>query len=101
MFTSFILAALCCAATPMVEPHVKKALESVMLSEMKLEPREFRVFTFALMLILAAVLTAIFQVDSSAFLSAVGGLLGVSATRLFEVFQKMSSKERPADDAEE
>ncbi len=86
MFT-FVIALLAGLATPFAEPHIKTALESLMLDDLKVGESEFRAFSFALMM-LAAALLATLGGGGSALALAVGGLLGLFGKRLFDAIMK-------------
>ncbi len=84
MFT-FVIALIAGLATPFAEPHIKTALESLTLDDLKIEPGEFRTFAFAVMMVAAALLSALG--GGSAIALAVGGLLGLFGKRLFDAIR--------------
>jgi hypothetical protein len=85
MFT-FVIAFIAGLATPFAEPHIKTALESLTLDDLKIEPGEFRTFAFAVMMVAAALLSALGG-GGSAIALAVGGLLGLFGKRLFDAIR--------------
>ncbi len=89
MFT-FVIAAIAGLATPMAEPHIKTALESLMLDELKICENEFRAFSFAIMLLLAAILAALGG-GGSALGLALGGLAGLFGKRIFDAVRSKNS----------
>lgn len=89
MFT-FVIAVIAGLATPMAEPHIKTALESLMLDELKIGENEFRAFSFAIMLLLAAILAALGG-GGSALGLAVGGLAGLFGKRIFDAIRSKNS----------
>ncbi len=89
MFT-FVVAAIAGLATPLAEPYIKTALESLMLDELKIVENEFRAFSFAIMLVLAAILAALGG-GGSALGLALGGLVGLFGKRIFDALRSKSS----------
>ncbi|NNF25197.1 MAG: hypothetical protein HKN63_10405 [Rhodobacteraceae bacterium] len=87
MLATFILGILAGAGAPYAEPHVKKAIEGMLLSEAPLTATELRMFSFAACLVAAAVLAWIFG-NGSAFALALGAALGVFGPRLIDRVQK-------------
>jgi hypothetical protein len=90
MFT-FIIAALAGLATPFAEPHIKTALESLMLDDLRVDENEFRAFSFAIMMVLAAILAALGG-GGSALGLAVGGLVGLFGKRIFDAIRSKGAK---------
>lgn len=84
MLLNLFLGALAGYLTPQAEPHLKKAMKDILLDEVPMKEGEFRLFTFIVMMIVAAVLTALFGADSAAFLLLLGGGLGVFGSRLYQ-----------------
>ncbi len=87
MLATVILGILAGAGTPYAEPHVKKMLESVLLSDAPMSELELRTFTFALCLVGAAILAFLFG-SGSGFALAVGAALGVFGPRIIDRIQK-------------
>ena len=87
MLATVILGILAGAGVPYAEAHVKKALEGMLLSDAPLTPDELKLFTFAALLVGAAILAYIFG-NGSAFALAIGAALGVFGPRLIDRFQK-------------
>lgn len=84
MLLNLFLGALAGYFTPQAEPHIHKALKDILLDEVPMKEGEFRLFSFIIMMIFAAMLTALFGADSSAFLLIFGGGLGVFGSRLYK-----------------
>ncbi len=97
MLATVILGIAAGAGTPYAEPHVKNALESVLLSDAPLSAMELRLFTFATLLVIAAILAWIFG-NGSAFALAVGAALGVFGPRIIERIQQRKAPDY-GDDA--
>ena len=87
MLGTLILGILAGVGAPYAEPHVKKALENVLLSDVPVTPMEMRMFSFSVCLIAAAILAWIFG-DDSALALVVGAALGVFGPRAIERYQK-------------
>ena len=90
MIFTFVVAVIAGLATPMAEPHIKTALESLMLDELKIAENEFRAFSFAIMLVLASILAALGG-GGSALGLALGGVAGLFGKRTFEALRSKSS----------
>ena len=73
-------------ATPYAEPKVKTALESVLLDDVPVEPMEMRLFSFAVCLLGAALLSMIFAEPHAAPL-ALGAAAGIFGPRLIEKYK--------------
>lgn len=86
MLATLILGILAGIAAPRVEPQVKGALDSVLLSEVPLSETELRLFSFALCLLAAALLAMIFG-KPHALALALGGALGVFGPRLMAKYK--------------
>lgn len=87
MLVTLILGILAGAGAPYAEENVKKAIESVLLADAPLTAIELRTFTFAILLVGAALLAWIFG-NGSGFALAVGAALGVFGPRLIDRIQK-------------
>ena len=87
MLGTLILGILAGLGALYAEPHVKKALENVVLAEDPISAMELRMFSFAVCLIAAAVLAWIFG-DDSALALAIGAAIGVFGPRAIERYQK-------------
>ncbi len=86
MLGTVILGILAGVGAPYAEPHVKKALENVLLSDVPITPMEMRMFAFSVCLIGAAVLAYLFGEDSALAL-VVGAAIGVFGPRAIERFK--------------
>ena len=87
MLATLILGLLAGWLAPRAEPHVKSAIESVLMSDVPLSDLELRLISFAACVLGAAVLSMIFG-DPHAVILAIGALLGVLAPRLQETYRK-------------
>lgn len=87
MLATLILGIAAGAGAPYAEPHVKGALENVLLAESPLSDMELRLFSFAVCLVGAAILAWIFG-NGSALALAVGAALGVFGPRIIDRIQK-------------
>ncbi len=86
MLGTLILGILAGVIAPKVEPQIKSALESVLLSEMPVSPAEMRLFSFALCLLGAALLSVIFG-EPYAIPLAIGAALGVFGPRIIAKYK--------------
>ncbi len=87
MLATVILGIAAGAGAPYAEPHVKKALEGVLLSDAPMSAMELRMFSFAMCLVGAAILAWIFG-NGSALALAIGAALGVFGPRIIDRVQK-------------
>ncbi|MEL7212536.1 MAG: hypothetical protein AAGK92_07730 [Pseudomonadota bacterium] len=101
MLLNLFLGALAGYLTPQAEPHLKKALKDILLEEVPMKEGEFRLFSFIVMMILAAVLTALFGADSSAFLLLFGGGLGVFGQRIYTALTTKKIAPAPREEEDE
>jgi hypothetical protein len=86
MFMTFILGLAAGFGSPYAEPHIKKALENVLLADSPMEPRELRMFSFSICLLGAAILSIFFG-NSAALALALGAAFGVFGPRVIETIQ--------------
>ena len=86
MLGTLILGILAGLGAPYAEPHVKRALENLLLADPPVSPAELRLFSFALCLAAAAALAWLFG-DDGALVLAVGAAVGVFAPRAVERYQ--------------
>ena len=91
MLATVILGIAAGAGAPYAEPHVKGALEGVILSEVPISAMELRMFTFAICLVAAAILAYVFG-NGSAFGLAVGAAIGVFGPR---IMQRLQNRKAP------
>jgi hypothetical protein len=87
MFADLILGIAAGAGAPYAQPYIKTALESVLLADAPLTEMELRLFSFAICLVGAAILAAVFG-DGTGFGLAVGAAIGVFAPRIIARVQK-------------
>ena len=87
MLATLLFGILAGAGAPHAEPHVKGALESVLLSDAPMSGTELRLFSFAVCLVGASILAYIFG-NGSAFALALGAALGVFGPRILDRIQK-------------
>ncbi len=83
MLASFFFSALAGYLTRHVEAPLEALIARVIKVDIRLDALEFRVLTFGLMLMLAAVATALVGADSSAYMAATGALLGFFGKDLY------------------
>ena len=86
MFLTFILGLVAGFFAPHAEPHVKKGIEKVLLTDAPITPMELRLASFAACVLGAAILSMIFGAPHAVVL-AVGALLGVLGPRLQETYR--------------
>ena len=91
MLATVILGIAAGAGAPYAEPHVKGALEGMILSEAPMSAMELRMFTFAICLVAAAILAYVFG-NGSAFALAVGAAIGVFGPR---IIQRLQNRKAP------
>ena len=87
MLGTVILGLLAGVGAQYAEPHVRRALENVLLSDVPITPMELRMFSFAVCLIGAAILAWIFGNDSALAL-VVGAAIGVFGPRAIERYRQ-------------
>ena len=87
MLMTLILGIAAGAGAPYAEPHVKEFLEGALKSDGGMTEVELRLFTFAILLVGAAVLAWLIG-NGSGFALAVGGALGVFGPRIIDRIQK-------------
>ena len=96
MLATVILGIAAGAGAPCAEEHVKKALESVLLAEAPMSAMELRMFTFAICLVAASLLAAVFGSGSGIAL-AIGAALGVFGPRIIDRIQKRDTPDYGED----
>lgn len=97
MLVTFILGIAAGAGTPYAEASVKNLVESVLLADAPLSAMELRLFTFASLLVGAAILAAIIG-DGSGFALTVGAALGVFGPRIIDRVQSRRAPDYSEDD---
>lgn len=99
MLASFLFSLLAGFLAPRVEEPLARLLARVESVEFLLDAREMGVLSFALMLLLAAMIAAALGADSSAFLALFGGVLGYFGTDLYAYVRDPAGAEgKDADD---
>lgn len=83
MIFAFLLGAAAGVATPYAEPHVRKAMENVALKKLDVAEREMDLVTFALLLLLAAVVSG----SGNSIALMLGAILGVFGKRIVKAIQ--------------
>lgn len=87
MLMTFLLGLGAGFAAPYAEPQVRKSIEGLLLAEAPLSAAELRMFSFAVCLVIAAILAWILG-DGSALALALGAALGVFGPRLLDRLQR-------------
>ncbi len=90
MFGTFLLGIVAGWAAPYAEPKIKPFLESILANEAPVQPREATLFSLALCLFAAAILSMIFAVPHAAAL-ALGAGLGIFGPRLVDKWKANKS----------
>ena len=86
MLGTFILGIAAGWGAPYAEPRIKAALDGILLDETPVQPMEMRLFSFAICLVGAAVVSMILSEPHAAPL-ALGAALGVFGPRLVEKYR--------------
>ncbi|MDJ0628946.1 MAG: hypothetical protein QNJ44_11855 [Rhodobacter sp.] len=86
MLGTVILGILAGLGAQYAEPHVKKAMEAMMLAEVPISAMELRLFSFSVCLVAAAILAWLFG-DGSALALAVGAAIGVFGPRVIDRYR--------------
>ncbi len=95
MLATLILGIAAGAATPYAEPRMKEAIESMLLDDAPLTEMELRLFTFAMLVVVAAVLSMIFG-NPHAVPLALGAAVGIFGPRLIDAW---NARKRPDYDS--
>ena len=85
MLITLILGALASAGATYAEPHVKRALDDLLMAEQRLTPPELRLFTLLICLFAAALLAWLIG-NGGAVALTFGALLGVFIPRAIDGF---------------
>ena len=86
MFGAIILGIIAGVAAPFAEPKLKEFLEGVLLNEVPVDPKEMALLSFAICVLVAALLAAVlFRANAVAL--ALGATLGVFGPRLWDKWQ--------------
>ena len=86
MLGTFILGILAGAGAPYAEPKIKEFLDRVLSNETPIQPGEMKLFTLALCLVGAAILSMVFG-DPHALPLTLGGAAGVFGPRLIDKYK--------------
>ena len=97
MFATLILGIAAGAGAPYAEAHIKSALESVLLADTPMTAMELRLFSFAVLLVAAAILAWILG-NGSGIALALGAAIGVFGPRIIERIQKREAPDYGDDE---
>ena len=86
MFATLIFGILAGIGVPYAEPKVKDLLEGVLTTDTPIEGAELRVFTFAVLLVLAAIVSMIFG-SGQALPLAIGAAAGTFGPRALDRYR--------------
>ena len=86
MLGTFILGVVAGAGAPYAEPKIKEFLDGVLLSDAPIQPGEMKLFSLAVCLVGAAILSMIFG-DPHAVPLAIGAAVGVFGPRLIDKYK--------------
>ena len=87
MLLTFLLGIGCGLAVPRVEQPLQTAIEKISLFKLKLEPAEMDVVSVLVLMIEASLICGLLDISSSAFLLALGTLIGFYGQRIVVGFQ--------------
>ncbi|WP_438960617.1 hypothetical protein [Nereida sp.] len=87
MVLTFLLGIGCGLAVPRVEQPLRTAIEKISLIKLKLEPAEMDVVSVLVLMIGASLICGLLDISSSAFLLALGTLIGRYGQRIIAGFQ--------------
>ncbi len=99
MLADIILGIAAGFGAPYAEPHLKKAIEGMLLSDAPVTPIEMRMISFSVCLLIAAVLAMVFG-RSDAVPLAIGAVLGVFGPRIIARIQGRKAPDYDMDDKE-
>ncbi len=100
MITNLILGAVAGFLTPMAEPHIRKALSKLALSDIPVGETEFDVLSLLAMLMAASILVGVLGANSMAFpllLGALGGLFGKRFVAAIKGYSSPKAEAEPED----
>lgn len=83
MLGSLIFGFLAGFLTTRAEPLLEMLIEKALNADLRIDALSFRVLAFAVMMLIAALLTFVLRGDSSAFLTIIGGVLGYFALDIY------------------
>ncbi len=86
MLATLILGFAAGAGAAFAEPHVKRALEAILLADAPMTDVELRLFSFAACLLAAAILAWVFG-NGSGFVLALGAAIGVFWPKILQRIQ--------------
>ena len=87
MLLTFLLGIGCGFAVPRVEQPLRTAIEKISLIKLKLEPAEMDVVSVLVLMIGASLICGLLDISSSAFLLALGTLIGLYGQRIIAGFR--------------
>ena len=86
MSLTFLLGIGCGLAVPRVEQPLQTTIEKISLFKLKLEPAEMDVVSVSVLMIAASLICGLLDISSSAFLLALGTLIGFFGQRIVAGF---------------
>ena len=87
MLLTLLLGIGCGLAVPRVEQPLRIAIEKISLIKLKLEPAEMDVVSVLVLMIGASLICGLLDISSSAFLLALGTLIGLYGQRIIAGFR--------------
>jgi hypothetical protein len=96
MLADFILGIAAGAGAAYAEPHIRKALEGMLLSDAPMTAMELRMVSFAVCLVGAAILAHIFG-EGAALALALGAVAGVFGPRILDRIQSRKTPDYGPD----
>lgn len=88
---SFIFGCVAGAGTPYAVPHIRKALEGILMEDIRMNDADFQLFCFAICLIGAGILV-LFTGGGAPLSLALGGFLGAFGKRIYNTVRKQGGK---------
>ncbi len=83
MIITFLLGVVAGYFTATAEPHVRKVMENVALAKISIKETEFDLLTLLILLLIAAILVAIFNTGGGMFALLIGAIVGVFGKRIY------------------
>lgn len=87
MLLTFLLGIGCGLAVPRAEQPLRTAIEKISLIKLNLEPAEMDVVSVLVLMIGASLICGLLDISSSAFLLALGTLIGLYGQRIIAGFR--------------
>ena len=84
---SFVIGVLVGLGTPFAGPHIRKALENIVMDDITMTDGEFQTFCFAVMLVLGGALV-LFAGGGTPLALVLGGFLGLFGKRMYNTLRK-------------